>query len=157
MYAPKDHVSYLSDLVPEKFNQTVCKLSKLIKQHFPTVDVIAGRGLSGSMIIPTLAAKMKLQWAIVRKGKTHSDFKVEVSKVDFKVKVSEVAPYKRSNKTTNVVFVDDLIDSGNTYKVVKKQVESKYAQSHIDVVFLGAALYNYFEVKTAEKLKQWLS
>ena len=126
------HINYLDKLVPETFNTTVTKLSKLIKRHYPAVNVIAGRGLSGSMIIPALAAKMKLQWAIVRKESSHSDYKVEVSNI----KVG------KRNKKVYIVVVDDLIESGKTYKTVKKQVTSKYAMVGIGTVFLGAALYN---------------
>jgi len=124
------HVSYLSNLTPDKFNATVERMVKLIKEHYPTANVLAGRGLSSSMIIPALAAKLKLQWAIVRKGKTHSDYKVEVSE-------------RQCDKDGKayVVLVDDLIDTGNTYRRVKKAVRSKYNDINVEAVFLGAACY----------------
>jgi len=125
------HVSYLSNLTPDKFNATVERMVKLIKEHYPTANVLAGRGLSSSMIIPALAAKLKLQWAIVRKGKTHSDYKVEVSE-------------RQCDKDGKayVVLVDDLIDTGNTYRRVKKTVRSKYNEINVEAVFLGAACYD---------------
>ena len=118
------HVSYLSNLTPERFGKTVKRMVKTIAEKFPTATVLAGRGLSGSMIIPTLAAKLKLQWAIARKEKTHSDFKVEASEVEGDV---EGKAY--------IVFVDDLIDTGNTYRQVKKQIKMKYAKDDVKVVF----------------------
>lgn len=124
------HVCYLSKLTPDKFDATIERLVQIIKENCPTANVLAGRGLSSSMIIPTLAAKMKLQWAIVRKGKTHSNYKVEVSE-------------RQCDKDgkTYVVLVDDLIDTGNTYRRVKKAVRSKYAEINVEAVFLGAACY----------------
>jgi phosphoribosylpyrophosphate synthetase len=124
------HVCYLSNLTPERFDKTVKRMVKLIRENYPTANVLAGRGLSSSMIIPTLAAKMKLEWAIVRKGKTHSDYKVEVSHRQCD-----------GDGKTYVVLVDDLIDSGNTYRRVKQAVRSKYNEVKVEAVFLGAACY----------------
>lgn len=125
------HVCYLSKLTPDKFDATVERLVAIIKENCPTANVLAGRGLSSSMIIPALAAKMKLQWAIVRKGKTHSDYKVEVSERQCD-----------KDRKTYVVLVDDLIDTGNTYRRVKKAVRSKYRDVKIEAVFLGAVCYD---------------
>lgn len=144
------HVSYLGNLTPKMFNNTIKRMVNLIKVNYPNVNVLAGCGLSGSMIIPALAAKLKIEWAIVRKDKddSHSDIKTELSALEAGNKGVKV----NDSFITNIVFIDDLIDTGKTYKKVKRAVKAKYAKICVDAVFLGAALYENYKVIKDDKV-----
>ncbi len=126
------HVGYLSNLTPNKFNKTVREMARLIKSEFPGCNALMGRGISGLMIVPVLAAKLKVEWMLVRKAKSHSDFKAEVSKW---------------RQDTKVVFVDDLIDTGASCRESLDVIESLFRRHEekfpcSTFQFLGAALYD---------------
>ena len=144
----ESHICYLANLTPKMFNITIKRLADLIKVHYPTVNVLAGTGLSGSMVIPALAAKLKLEWAIARKDKSHSYMNTEVSLL----KAGNKGVKVNDSFITNVVFVDDLIDTGKTYKTVKKNLKERYSHICVDVVFLGAVLYDNFKVVKDNKV-----
>lgn len=119
------HASYLDKLVPAKFTKTVTAMTKLIKAEFPECNMIIGRGVSGAMLIPALAARLKVEWAIARKNDdSHSSYHCEASEWP---------------KYPQVVFVDDLIDSGSTFKETKQSMERRNPVAGI----IGAALYHY--------------
>lgn len=128
------HVSYLKRLTPARFNDTVESMAALIRDKFPTCNMIFGRGLSSTMLLPALAAKLNVEWAVVRKGeRTHSSYKVEASKW---------------REHTRTVFVDDLIDTGASYRSAlaeaKKTFKKHYSYnraSGISFECLGAACY----------------
>ena len=48
------HVSYLSNLTPDKFNATVERMVKLIKEHYPTANVLAG----GAILISSVGVSL---------------------------------------------------------------------------------------------------
>jgi hypoxanthine phosphoribosyltransferase len=97
-------------------------------------DTMIGTGLSGALVIPRLAAEFDAHWFIVRKEKdgSHSSY------------VGEGSIGKRW------LFVDDLIDSGETLKrvqlAVKEACSSKYGVDYanyapFDTEYVGAYLY----------------
>ena len=98
------HTSYLSPLTPRNFKNTVARLVECIKAHFPTATLVMGRGLSGTMVVPAVAAELGIDWAITRKdkGDNHASYKTEAS----------AWPGQ-----TRAVFVDDLIDTGESFRV----------------------------------------
>lgn len=117
------HVHYLSKLTPANFAKTVSRMANLIKRKFPTCNAICGRGFSGSMLIPALAARLKVDWIVVRKEKSHSSYSVEAS--DYPI-------------NPQVVFVDDIIDSGASYRETVLKIADRR-----EVKMIGAALYEY--------------
>lgn len=125
------HASYLSGLCPKKFKSTLATLASGIKANFPNCNLIIGRGFSGAMIVPALAQKLKVEWALSRKeDDSHSWFDCEVS--DWP-------------KAPRVVFIDDLIESGKTVRAAWESLQ-KQSQNATPVkvppVLLGAALYS---------------
>lgn len=123
------HVTYLNRLTPAKFNDTVERMAALIQDKFPACNTIFGRGLSSTMLLPALAAKLNVEWAIVRKDKnTHSSHKVEASKW---------------RDDVCAVFVDDLIDSGESFRASLRTVIKATVNFGVDSFkCLGAACYD---------------
>lgn len=79
-------------------------------------DTIIGTGLSGCLIVPILARSLNVNWAIVRKD----DSSHSVNMVEGKVGDSWI-------------FVDDLIETGNTLKRCIKLVNDLEIESGYDV------------------------
>jgi adenine/guanine phosphoribosyltransferase-like PRPP-binding protein len=95
-------------------------------------DSIVGRGLSGALVIPTLAARLGCTFAIVRKpdDRRHSRSEIE----------GEIGD--------SWIFVDDLIASGATYRHTRDAVQRAWQTAKITgkeegegPVFKGAWLY----------------
>lgn len=91
-------------------------------------DTIVCAGVSGMIFAPTLAYLLKKQLVIVRKSKAghHSDRLIEAN-------CSEETVGK-------CVFVDDLIDTGETWRRVVKKTNSYFCNRS---EFVGAYLYDY--------------
>lgn len=95
-------------------------------------DTMVGIGLSGSLIVPVLAREFSCDFAIVRKDPTssHSGSSVEGVIGD------------------KWIFVDDLVDSGDTFYKVKNAIKSVCAPdewNHPDgheTTFMGTYLYH---------------
>ena len=120
------HANYLSRLTPKNFAATLRQAEKYIKKEFPNCNMLSGMGLSGAMIVPALAAKMGLSWAIVRKNdRSHSSLKVEISNMP--------------DGGARIVIVDDLIFSGGTVKAVIRQMKSYCRPWSCE--FVGGVLY----------------
>jgi hypothetical protein len=97
-------------------------------------DTIVGSGLSGALVIPTLAQAFGVTWAVVRKPEdgSHSSWSIEGV-------IGE-----------RWVFVDDLMDSGKTFRRVHNAVveafrgpfdEWGYRQPSHGTRYVGAWLY----------------
>lgn len=85
-------------------------------------DSIVGTGLSGALVVPTLARELGKHWAIVRKSNdgSHSMNRIE------------------GTIGTRWLFVDDLIASGNTEQRVKSAV---LGATFGDAKYIGTYLY----------------
>ncbi len=132
------HVGYLGPLTPKEFPKTVKRVAAMIKAKFPHANMIAGRGLSGAMVLPAIAAKLKCDWAIVRKDGSHSSYKVEAS---------------HWHAENSIVFVDDLIDTGTTLHAVESAVRDTLSRGHLKgskANIVGAVVYydNYCDPDT---------
>lgn len=82
-------------------------------------DTVIGTGMSGTLVVPRLAADLDVYWAVVRKPgvKAHSSKAVE----------------GRVGKRW--LFVDDFVSSGETYQRVRHAVNNhKYMPSRISQV-----------------------
>jgi orotate phosphoribosyltransferase len=116
---------YLHNLQPGKFKQTLKRCVAEIRKHYPSCNLIFGRGLSGAMIIPALAAELKISFAIIRKrGQTHG-------------KPVEFFQFG-SPKKYKAVFVDDCIDTGKTVNTCKKRLKECVPDQ---ITFVGGVLY----------------
>lgn len=88
-------------------------------------DTIVGTGLSGSLVIPMLARRLRRKWAIVRKDgeQRHSSYQIE----------GEIGD--------RWIFVDDLIASGRTLRRVQEVVQEEFRIREAQTTYVGAWLY----------------
>lgn len=131
------HVSYLNKLTPKLFGETVQKVAAAIVEHFPDCNLVASRGLSGTMLVPAVASFLGLEWGVVRKdeGNNHSGNTAEVSMFP---------------KETKAVFLDDLVSSGETFRAtvtgiethVRQYFRNKDESEKPSVTWLGGILYD---------------
>jgi len=84
-------------------------------------DTLIGTGLSGTLVVPTMARALDVRWAIVRKDdeQSHASTRIE----------GEIG--------TRWLFVDDFISSGRTYR----RVQAAVAATVGNTVLAGAWLY----------------
>lgn len=124
------HVFYLGGLTPSLFASTLDSLAAKIRDKAPDATILFGRGMSGAMVIPALAAQMNLAWAILRKedDNSHSSKRAEISHID-------------STRPAKAVFVDDLIDSGDTFRECMEALLDAFDREGREVEVVGAALY----------------
>lgn len=89
------------------------------------VDTLVGQGLSGALVVPTLARALGLHWLMVRKpgDGTHSMHMCEGA------------------LGRHWAFVDDLIDTGTTLNRVHKEVHKHATDGRWETQFAGALLY----------------
>ena len=89
-------------LLPEVAKHTVARICKLVRQRNIEFDAIACRGLSGLLIAPIVAMRLKKTLLCVRKGeKTHSTYPVE-----------------GDTKAKTYVILDGFIDTGSTVSAI---------------------------------------
>lgn len=107
----------------ESLKRTNGLMTKLLKAHDSEFDAIAFRGMSGAMIAPMLAAKLKKNLLMVRKPdqQAHSSRAVE----------GILAPQR-------YVIVDDLISSGRTIDSIVEEIKNFSNGSQC----IGIALYH---------------
>lgn len=100
-------------------------------------DTLVGRGISGALVVPILAHALKKNFVIVRKPDdgSHSEFGIE------------------GTLGSRWIFVDDLIDSGATFRATKVAINEMAENgdswdwrigrwSKFKTKFVGAYLYN---------------
>ena len=113
---------------PRGIRQTAEEIAGLLAPHKNSFDTIAFRGLSGSLIVPTLAGLMKKEFLAVRKDgeSSHSRY-----------------PIEGNYACQKFIIVDDLIHSGKTIKEISDSVKAEIQSSmgHTPEL-VGIALYN---------------
>ena len=114
---------YLSSaLTPDKFRRILNKLARNIRNANITFDSIAFRGMSGTLVAPTIAFRLKKNPVLIRKecDGSHSGRSIEAN--------SEVVDY---------IIIDDLIESGTTIKrIVEAMDERGITPDHCKGIFL---------------------
>jgi hypoxanthine phosphoribosyltransferase len=103
-------------------------------------DTMVGTGLSGALVIPTLAEAFGKEWAIVRKTdeRAHSSSRIEGS-------IGE-----------RWIFVDDLVSSGSTFRRVQKAVVEECQYWQYTTTFVGMYTYQaYGGWETAKECARW--
>ena len=124
-------ISSKSQYMIEAFEPDLNPIVKLVRRQTRGVvrfDTIVGTGLSGALIVPTVARALGKRWAIVRKQddrSTHSSYRVE----------GEIG--KRW------LFLDDTIASGATRGHVRKQIAKLAEQHKFETEFVGTVTYNW--------------
>lgn len=106
------HSTYLHVVVNHiTLPKLVTHIANLLKPHKKQFDAIAFRGLSGALIAPLVAVRMKKHFLAVRKPseKNHSTMKVEG---DFDAQ--------------RYIILDDFIDSGETIKEIITEINIAY-------------------------------
>jgi len=121
------HAHYLEAVLnPKKF---LPRAIAQIKNEIGTekFDSIAVTGISG-MFGYLLAQRLKKNIVIVRKGSCHSSYKVEMLKLPEKY-----------------IVVDDLIETGNTLKRIKKEINKtwKLKDKYPKPEYVGYYLYHH--------------
>lgn len=110
------HSAYFAAILnPTKLKKVVKQLSDNIKEFQKThrVDAIAIRGMSGALIGGIISNKLGIPLMCVRKGKSHSDFKVETYLTEYKPQI-------------NYIIIDDLICSGRTITAIIQEVKKEF-------------------------------
>jgi len=89
------------------------RMHKVVQAEGLKPDILVCTGLSGMSVTPWLASKMGIGYAVVRKqGETsHSG------------EVSLTSTWDIKGRDLDYMWVDDLIDSGATYRWVRDQVK----------------------------------
>lgn len=89
-------------------------------------DTLVGTGLSGALVVPTLARLMGCNWAIVRKSDgSHSGNRIE------------------GDIGQKWLFVDDIVSSGRTLRNVIKTVKDVCTSSRHNTELVGAYQYQW--------------
>lgn len=102
----------------------------ILKTWSKDFDAIAMSGYSSAMVAPIIAHKLKKNLVLVRK---ESETRFSNHKVE-------------GQHGQRVLFLDDLVDSGNTFRRIKAGVES------IDCRLVGTYLYNSYSNDVADDL-----
>lgn len=119
------HADYLNPLVYD-FNETIENAAKRLKSDASPFDTLVGTGLSGALIVPALAARLGVAWAVIRKPEdtdNHSWLRLE----------------GRIGKRW--IFVDDLIASGSTRERVQDEVRSATTAAQHTAEYVGDYMY----------------
>lgn len=102
----RSNPTYLKDALTNDLSYLIGRFEKVAKKR-ARFDTIIGTGLSGAIVVPELARRLGLKWAIVRKQDgSHSPNKIE----------GEIGKAW--------LFVDDFVDSGATQQFVMDAVET---------------------------------
>lgn len=115
---------------------TIENLLRILK-HFD-FDAIAFRGLSGALIVPTIAMMMDKTLLVVRKGElSHSSRMVEG---DYNAR--------------RYVIVDDLVASGQTVKTILQEIHNVIPDAHcigmIEYMYINSSSDPMTEVQTVD-------
>lgn len=92
-------------------------------------DTMVGTGLSGALIVPTLARALDKYWLIVRKPDDHSHAGIPAE----------------GTLGERWIFVDDFIQSGKTRRRVIETVKAIAQDYDRQIVHVGDYLYKYEE------------
>jgi adenine/guanine phosphoribosyltransferase-like PRPP-binding protein len=128
--------SYLEKLRPELFNRTVYHLGQAIKEKAPNCNIVYGRGTSSALVLAAVAAHLGVGWAFIRKEGTnncHASYSIEVALAG------------DTCKSLSAVFIDDLVDTGESYKKCKESLAAFCKEREMSLECLGAALYHYLD------------
>ena len=100
-------------------------------------DTLVGSGLSGALVVPAIARILEKNWLIVRKPNdgSHSHRRAEGS------------------LGQRWLFVDDLVDSGRTWKRVTTTVRDIARDESFQTQCVGAYTYNYPEFRRPEQVR----
>lgn len=94
-------------------------------------DTLVGTGMSGALVVPGLARVLNVNWLILRKPGENSH------------------SYHPGEGTlgSRWLFVDDLIDTGKTWRRVREQIADLCKQWNHKATFAGSFLYQECEYR----------
>ena len=102
-------------------------IEDIARRGLPTdVDTLVGRGMSGAVVVPRLAERLGLKWAIIRKDDGSHSFTHWLGDIG-----------------ERWAFVDDFIDTGDTLDATIEGVRlaARHAATAVPT-FVGALLYS---------------
>lgn len=117
--------------------KTLKKLIKKIEKSNLSFDAIAFTGLSGVLIGPFLAEKLKKEIIICRKkgDSSHCDMRIE----------------RNEGEINKYIIVDDLIDVGDTVRRIVGEIKSDSEKSYDEKIScVGVFLYKDFRQSPIE-------
>ena len=90
----------------QQFNKTIAYLVKKIREHCPDAEAVAARGTSGSLVLMSVASKLKIPAIFIRKTGEQA----------------HTSQHSRTNlgRPKNFVIVDDFVSSGKTVDAIIK-------------------------------------
>jgi len=144
--------SYIRPAISLKLrSKTVNCLIKLIKESGVEFDAIVLRGMSGAIIVPAVADRLKKPFIVCRKDdKHHSSLQVE---------------YQFDGTIARYIIIDDLISSGGTIKTIVEMMRNEAnrdkweeeGQLSKEIKCVGIFLYNdYCDYKEGfESIPVW--
>jgi orotate phosphoribosyltransferase-like protein len=141
---PAIQTHYLSRVMSlEELKKSLDNLVKALKPHVKKFDTIVFRGVSGAMIGPALALKLKKEMIIVRKSdNSHSIYKGRI---------------EGNLEAKNYLIVDDMICTGCTIKEILSTVEREITNNGMPPpVCVGMAFYHeYGEITARSRMIQF--
>lgn len=127
----RNETSYMYDVFADDLGPFLRRAREDLKDV--DFDTIVGRGLSGALIIPTLARYLGKHWAIVRKkGDGSHDGRAVVGRLG-----------KRW------LFVDDFIDSGETQEACQHAITKLAKDWRSRVIYVGSYEYSHGDLTLA--------
>jgi adenine/guanine phosphoribosyltransferase-like PRPP-binding protein len=115
------HSSYLAPaLTHEGLRKRVDVIVRRLRPISGRFDAIAYRGMSGALVAPAVALRLKKDLIFVRKNEScHTNMKVE------------------GVECKRYVIVDDMVSSGTTVRTIKEKIE----ESKLGAKMVGLAVY----------------
>ena len=101
---PSHTVNFIN---PRRLKRYIALAVKYLKQYHGQYDTIAFAGISGAVIGPVVAMKLKKECILVRKNG------------DLRQSYAEVIGYDECRK---YIIIDDFVCSGNTVKMIQNKI-----------------------------------
>lgn len=109
---PCEYIEGGLDLIKRKY--VISRLIKEIRKSRIKFDAIVFRGMSGALVAPSVADKMKKPLVVCRKSDNHhSSYSVEFTERWFE----------------NFIIIDDLISSGTTILTILKMIDDEWEKT----------------------------
>ncbi len=130
---------YLQSLDPTLLKKEIALAVKSVRSL--TFKSIAFRGVSGALVAPIVAVRLKKGLIVVRKeANEHSTYLVEGHRL--------IGPQK-------YIIIDDFPSTGDTIKKILKEIKDRHNQSAKCVGVYFYSLHHILAKMTRKEIKRW--